>query len=200
MVSLLKEACDAEAWCSLQGLCRSDGSCVCNPEFYGVNCTKEIVSGEGVTDIGLAFVIIFGLVVLPCLALGLFYWYSQHHDAIYEKIRFRTSAERRAQLGLEEHKRESARRASAQVSPSVTSPSTTEDTDVEMQRLPSNQEEGKGGDDPKTRPQLTAVQEKMLAQVKEILGDKATSDDELVAKLQASGWNINSLMTRMLSE
>jgi len=61
---------DTRLGCSGHGYCRSDMSCSCFPEFYGVNCDKEITRSKGFSDYGMIFSWL-GMIILGPVMAGL---------------------------------------------------------------------------------------------------------------------------------
>eukprot|EP00808_Paulinella_micropora_P007329 g80892.t1 len=88
----LQQECIELNWCATAagialGTCRSDGSCICYPEYYGPNCTTLIETGGAISGTALAFIVLFGLCFLPAVAVACFYCYSQKKEDLCAWLR-----------------------------------------------------------------------------------------------------------------
>lgn len=66
--------CSDEKTCNNHGNCRIDGSCLCYSEYYGDYCESELVRDGSVDDTGLVFIILFGMIGLPCVTFLCFHY------------------------------------------------------------------------------------------------------------------------------
>jgi len=81
------QTCDVATTCSNHGFCRSDGFCACYADWFGDACDKKIARGGGITDGGLAGIIVGWLIGLPIVvALVVYvarqYMYGEYDDKI----------------------------------------------------------------------------------------------------------------------
>jgi len=75
--------CNPVTTCNNQGFCLSDQSCSCYPQFYGTYCDKPITS-NGLSDGGLAGVIVGWLLAVPVLACLGFILYQMHQSGYFD--------------------------------------------------------------------------------------------------------------------
>jgi len=193
--------CNPVTTCNNQGFCLSDQSCSCYPQFYGTYCDKPITS-NGLSDGGLAGVIVGWLLAVPVLACLGFIFYQMHQsgyfDGCYDGARDCCAnccqrCQRRKQANLGEA-----------VEMRIGSPQPAGDSKrSEKPPVPKETAGGSAADSSAAEPAKPSVPDPpdadvLVQQVVDIMQGNVTQDKARKA-LRDNGWAMETALTQLLA-
>lgn len=112
--------CDDETTCNNNGFCRLDQTCGCNPDWYGINCEKQVVLG-GFSEVGLVMAVVGLLSSMLLLAFCFVFALRKIDNGCLERspddlgggARHRAAPPERESIALEARRRRSHPQAQA---------------------------------------------------------------------------------------